>query len=128
MEGLLPKKYGDDAVEIPGARALLQELIDRKKPWAIVTSGSMPLVSGVSNSEFFILDPTPILQLTRRCSAIFSSCLRHCALACSLTISLPFDLYLDTLSLKPFSPFTLPLVVLLPVAICHFVWALRPFI
>ncbi|KAK3397773.1 HAD-like domain-containing protein [Sordaria brevicollis] len=46
MEGMLPKKYGDDAVEIPGARALLQDLIDRKKPWAIVTSGSMPLVSG----------------------------------------------------------------------------------
>ncbi|KAJ4404928.1 DL-glycerol-3-phosphatase [Neurospora sp. IMI 360204] len=46
MEGLLPKKYGDDAVEIPGARALLQDLIDRKKPWAIVTSGTKPLVSG----------------------------------------------------------------------------------
>ncbi|EGO52754.1 hypothetical protein NEUTE1DRAFT_91412 [Neurospora tetrasperma FGSC 2508] len=46
MEGLLPKKYGNDAVEIPGARALLQALIDRKKPWAIVTSGTLPLVSG----------------------------------------------------------------------------------
>ncbi|KAL0474263.1 HAD-like protein [Neurospora intermedia] len=46
MEGLLPKKYGNDAVEIPGARALLQDLIDRKKPWAIVTSGTYPLVSG----------------------------------------------------------------------------------
>lgn len=52
MEGLLPKNYGDDAVEIPGARTLLQELIDRKKPWAIVTSGSLPLVSGVSNYAF----------------------------------------------------------------------------
>lgn len=56
MEGMLPKKYGDDAVEIPGARALLQDLIDRKKPWAIVTSGSMPLVSGVSDFVFVIAD------------------------------------------------------------------------
>jgi glycerol 3-phosphatase-1 len=46
MEGLLPKRYGDDAVEIPGARALLDALVVRAAPWAIVTSGTEPLVSG----------------------------------------------------------------------------------
>lgn len=47
MEGLLPKLHGADAVEIPGARSLLQELIARSAPWAIVTSGTVPLVTGV---------------------------------------------------------------------------------
>lgn len=65
MEGLLPKKYGDDAVEIPGARALLQDLIDRKKPWAIVTSGTKPLVSGVSDFAFVILDSLVSYHFTR---------------------------------------------------------------
>ncbi|EOO02446.1 putative glycerol-3-phosphate phosphatase protein [Phaeoacremonium minimum UCRPA7] len=46
MEGLLPKLHGEDAVEIPGARALLQKVIDAQIPWAIVTSGTVPLVSG----------------------------------------------------------------------------------
>lgn len=46
MEGLLPKLYGDEAVEIPGARSLLQDIGDRQIPWAIVTSGTVPLVSG----------------------------------------------------------------------------------
>ncbi|KAH9903984.1 haloacid dehalogenase-like hydrolase [Xylariomycetidae sp. FL2044] len=46
MEGLLPKHYGDDAVEIPGARALLDTLIAASAPWAIVTSGTVPLVTG----------------------------------------------------------------------------------
>lgn len=46
MEGLLPKLYGDDAVEIPGARSLLDALIARNSPWAIVTSGTTPLVTG----------------------------------------------------------------------------------
>lgn len=46
MEGLLPKLYADEAVEIPGARSLLKEIGDRQIPWAIVTSGSQPLVSG----------------------------------------------------------------------------------
>jgi glycerol-1-phosphatase len=46
MEGLLPQKYGGDAVEIPGARPLLEHLIRVKAPWAIVTSGTVPLVSG----------------------------------------------------------------------------------
>ncbi|ROV91242.1 hypothetical protein VPNG_09708 [Cytospora leucostoma] len=46
MEGLLPKLHGDDAFEIPGARALLQEIGNRDIPWAIVTSGTFPLVTG----------------------------------------------------------------------------------
>lgn len=46
MEGLLPKHYGADAIEIPGARSLLEELISRDAPWAIVTSGTVPLVTG----------------------------------------------------------------------------------
>jgi glycerol-1-phosphatase len=46
MEGLLPKKYGDDAVEIPGARDLLNAIGKENVPWAIVTSGTTPLVSG----------------------------------------------------------------------------------
>lgn len=46
MEGLLPKLHGDDATEIPGARALLQEIGNRNIPWTIVTSGTQPLVSG----------------------------------------------------------------------------------
>ena len=46
MEGLLPKLYGDDAVEIPGARDLLRTLGEASIPWAIVTSGTSPLVTG----------------------------------------------------------------------------------
>ncbi|KAL4721741.1 DL-glycerol-3-phosphatase [Fusarium chlamydosporum] len=46
MEAQLPKLHGQDAVEIPGARALLEDVIWRKVPWAIVTSGTEPLVSG----------------------------------------------------------------------------------
>jgi glycerol-1-phosphatase len=46
MEGLLPKLHGDDAVEIPGARALLDSLRKVNAPWAIVTSGTTPLVMG----------------------------------------------------------------------------------
>ncbi|KAK6843468.1 HAD-like protein [Apiospora arundinis] len=46
MEGLLPKLHGEDAVEIPGARALLDKLIAAHAPWAIVTSGTEPLVNG----------------------------------------------------------------------------------
>lgn len=46
MEGSLPELYGDDAVEIPGARTLLKEIGDHNIPWAIVTSGTVPLVSG----------------------------------------------------------------------------------
>ncbi|KAL2212586.1 haloacid dehalogenase-like hydrolase [Sarocladium strictum] len=46
MEGLLPKLYSSDATEIPGARSLLSSLINNSAPWAIVTSGTEPLVTG----------------------------------------------------------------------------------
>lgn len=46
MEGLLPKLYGREAVEIPGARALLDSLVAANAPWSIVTSGTIPLVTG----------------------------------------------------------------------------------
>jgi glycerol-1-phosphatase len=43
---LIPREYGHDAVEIPGARKLLQSLDDVNAPWAVVTSGTKPLVGG----------------------------------------------------------------------------------
>lgn len=46
MEGLLPQLHGEDAYEIPGARALLKEIGDHHIPWAVVTSGTVPLVTG----------------------------------------------------------------------------------
>ncbi|KAK8216427.1 putative glycerol-3-phosphate phosphatase [Phyllosticta capitalensis] len=46
MEGSIPKEFGQDAVEIPGSRALLAELDKVGAPWAIVTSGTRPLVTG----------------------------------------------------------------------------------
>ncbi|KAK0633495.1 HAD-like domain-containing protein [Immersiella caudata] len=46
MEGLLPLNHASSAVEIPGARSLLTHLISLSAPWAIVTSGSIPLVTG----------------------------------------------------------------------------------
>ncbi|KAL9036720.1 MAG: hypothetical protein Q9214_006011 [Letrouitia sp. 1 TL-2023] len=46
MEGAIPRQYGADAVEIPGARRLLGSLEEAKVPWAIVTSGTRPLVTG----------------------------------------------------------------------------------
>ncbi|OAA37229.1 2-deoxyglucose-6-phosphate phosphatase [Metarhizium rileyi] len=45
-EGQLPILYGDLATEIPGARNLLDALMAQSAPWAIVTSGTLPLVSG----------------------------------------------------------------------------------
>ncbi|KJX94800.1 glycerol-3-phosphate phosphatase like protein [Zymoseptoria brevis] len=45
-EGLIPQKWGSSAVEIPGSRSLLARLESLKAPWAIVTSGTQPLVSG----------------------------------------------------------------------------------
>ncbi|KAF2739982.1 HAD-like protein [Polyplosphaeria fusca] len=45
-EGLIPKEFGADAVEIPGSRRLLEQLEEHSVPWAIVTSGSRPLVTG----------------------------------------------------------------------------------
>ncbi|SCN75453.1 probable glycerol-3-phosphate phosphatase (glycerol-1-phosphatase) [Fusarium fujikuroi] len=46
MEGRLPKYHGHEAVEIPGARSMVEALIARSSPWAIVTSGTIPLVTG----------------------------------------------------------------------------------
>ncbi|KAI2611983.1 HAD-like protein [Hypoxylon sp. NC1633] len=46
MESLLPKLHGADAVEIPGARSLLDGLIAGGARWTIVTSGTQPLVEG----------------------------------------------------------------------------------
>ena len=45
-EGRVPKEFGNDAVEIPGARKLLTDLDDQNVPWAVVTSGTKPLVHG----------------------------------------------------------------------------------
>jgi glycerol 3-phosphatase-1 len=42
----VPRKYGADAVEIPGSRALLAELEKAGAKWAIVTSGTRGLISG----------------------------------------------------------------------------------
>ncbi|MCJ1243775.1 hypothetical protein MMC30_000972 [Trapelia coarctata] len=46
VEGLIPKEFGADAKEVPGSRALLASLDEADAPWAIVTSGTRPLVSG----------------------------------------------------------------------------------
>ncbi|OAQ98883.1 hypothetical protein LLEC1_05940 [Akanthomyces lecanii] len=46
MEGQLPVLYADLATEIPGARQLLDGMIKVAAPWAIVTSGTEPLVHG----------------------------------------------------------------------------------
>jgi len=46
IEGLIPHTYGADAVEIPGSRALLEDLEKVGAPWAIVTSGTRPLITG----------------------------------------------------------------------------------
>ncbi|MCJ1313978.1 hypothetical protein MMC25_007658 [Agyrium rufum] len=46
IEGQIPKEYGADAVEIPGARPLLSALEAAAAPWGIVTSGTRPLMTG----------------------------------------------------------------------------------
>lgn len=46
IEGLIPRLYGSDATEIPGARTLLTALEEAKVKWAIVTSGTRPLATG----------------------------------------------------------------------------------
>lgn len=45
-EGQVPINYGKDAVEVPGSRALLEKLQAVGAAWAIVTSGTRPLVTG----------------------------------------------------------------------------------
>ena len=46
MEARVPKLYGHMAVEVPGARTLLNELNAGSVPWAVVTSGTKPLATG----------------------------------------------------------------------------------
>lgn len=46
MEGLIPREFGQDAVEILGARRLLSSLDLCEAPWAVVTSGTRALVNG----------------------------------------------------------------------------------
>jgi glycerol 3-phosphatase-1 len=46
IEAVIPKEYGADAVEIPGARDLLKILEDAGAPWAVVTSGTRALIMG----------------------------------------------------------------------------------
>jgi glycerol-1-phosphatase len=46
MEAVIPKLYGKEATEIPGARKLLDSVVNARVPWAIVTSGSAPLATG----------------------------------------------------------------------------------
>ncbi|KAF2152218.1 HAD-like protein [Myriangium duriaei CBS 260.36] len=46
VEGDIPKKFGNDAVEIPGSHRFVQQLVKLGVPWAIVTSGTRPLVTG----------------------------------------------------------------------------------
>ncbi|KAF2161845.1 hypothetical protein M409DRAFT_27901 [Zasmidium cellare ATCC 36951] len=45
-EGNIPKLYGSSIVEIPGSRTILSQLDAVGAPWAIVTSGTRPLVQG----------------------------------------------------------------------------------
>lgn len=46
IEGRIPKEYGSDAVEIPGARQLLTELEETGARWGVVTSGTRSLIDG----------------------------------------------------------------------------------
>ncbi|KAJ5794123.1 HAD-superfamily hydrolase subfamily IA variant 3 [Penicillium paradoxum] len=46
IEGRIPKQYGSDAIEIPGARDLLTALEKSGARWGVVTSGTRPLVDG----------------------------------------------------------------------------------
>lgn len=45
-EGLIPKEFGQDAVEVPGARKLLTSLEAVNAPWAVVTSATRALLDG----------------------------------------------------------------------------------
>ncbi|RVX70892.1 hypothetical protein B0A52_06049 [Exophiala mesophila] len=46
QEGLIPKDFGRDAVEIPGARKLLASLEEARLPWAVCTSATAALLGG----------------------------------------------------------------------------------
>lgn len=43
---MVPIEFGQDAVEVSGSRALLEQLEEQAVPWCIVTSGTRPLVTG----------------------------------------------------------------------------------
>lgn len=46
IEGRIPVEFGQDAVEIPGSRALLDQLDAAGAPWCIVTSATRALLVG----------------------------------------------------------------------------------
>ncbi|CBF87918.1 hypothetical protein AN1216.2 [Aspergillus nidulans FGSC A4] len=46
IEGLIPKEYGSDAIEIPGARSILAALEETGATWGVVTSGTRALIDG----------------------------------------------------------------------------------
>ena len=46
MEGRIPREYGADAVEIPGARNVIASLEGMQARWAVVTSGTKALIDG----------------------------------------------------------------------------------
>ncbi|GLA65469.1 DL-glycerol-3-phosphatase [Aspergillus tubingensis] len=46
IEGRIPKEYGSDAVEIPGARYFMSALDEAGARWGVVTSGTRALVDG----------------------------------------------------------------------------------
>ncbi|KAL4976811.1 HAD-like domain-containing protein [Aspergillus desertorum] len=46
VEGLIPKDFGSDAVEIPGARSILAALEESGATWGVVTSGTRALIDG----------------------------------------------------------------------------------
>ena len=46
MEGVIPREFGRDATEIPGARKFLASLDAVNAQWAVVTSGTRGLIDG----------------------------------------------------------------------------------
>jgi glycerol 3-phosphatase-1 len=65
MESLLPLHHGHEASEILGARSLLSSLVSASFPsWAIVTSGTVPLVTGWLKALSLPYPPTENLLIT----------------------------------------------------------------
>lgn len=65
MESLIPLHYGKEATDIPGARSLLSTLVSTSFPsWAIVTSGTFPLVTGWFKARSFPYPPSEDLLIT----------------------------------------------------------------
>lgn len=46
QEGKIPQEFGRDGKAVPGARELLEQMTTTGAPWAIVTSGTRPLMTG----------------------------------------------------------------------------------